>query len=275
MADTWDMSFLVDQSTQIQEARGNLGRHFGMLQQVLIGKHLVNFVHPDDRLGFLRMMSRLSQRNRTNQVSFRFRTPLSGERRVALLARPGSGPMAWWLMISENSADQLPLISEVEVGDAFTSEDEFSVLAQGAVGDGKRELDISVFRAAILEADQPRGGLSEAKSAALDKKIGETLQESATGGLVARPEPGHFTLMHDREIPAQHLANQINATAAEAGVSADDLGLTHNTQPMPVDADAKAMRQLMRDMRHTLKIRASSQRKASLFDHLKSLVGRG
>ena len=40
MADTWDMSFLVDQATQIQEARGNLSRHFGMLQQVLIGVSL-------------------------------------------------------------------------------------------------------------------------------------------------------------------------------------------------------------------------------------------
>src|SRR5689334_14714501 len=132
MSDSWDMSFLVDQTTQIQEARGKLAPHFGMLQQVLIGKHLINFIGADDRLAFLRMMGRLSQRSWNETVACRLRTPLSGEKRVALQARPGPGPMAWWLMMGETGAEALPLIGEVETGEAMASAQEFGAVAAAA-----------------------------------------------------------------------------------------------------------------------------------------------
>ncbi len=61
----------------------------------------MNFIGAEDRLAFLRMMGRLSQRSWQDTVALRFRTPLSGEKRVAIQARPGPGPMAWWLMLSE------------------------------------------------------------------------------------------------------------------------------------------------------------------------------
>ena len=272
MADTWDMSFLVDQTTQIQEARGNLARHFGMLQQVLIGKHLVNFVGAEDRLGFLRMMGRLSQRNWSEQVSFRFRTPLSGERRVALQARPGSGPMAWWLMVSENEAEGLPLIADVEFGDSLTSEDEFGVLALGAAAEEKKKLDVSVFRAAALTGDQARPMLSPAKSAELEQKIGATLKENAVAGLVARPEPGQFALMHGQDVSSQHIAEKITATANAAGVPAEALGLSHKTEPLPADASAQSVQALIRSMRQTLQAREAARR-SSFFGQLKRIVG--
>jgi hypothetical protein len=275
MADTWDMSFLVDQATQIQEARGNLSRHFGMLQQVLIGKHLVNFIADDDRLHVMRMMGRLSQRNWNEVVSVTLRTPMSGEAKLALQARPGSGPMAWWLLLSENGADQAKPIAEVSDGEALATEDEFAVVASAAAAGAGRPLDLSVFRAHVLTVSPSGAGLSAAKHAELDQKIGETLLDSAAGGVVSRPEPGHYTLMHEKDVQAQTLAGKITETAAEAGVSADKLGLSHKTVPAPADADAAAMRDLMRNMRDNLSDRAERKSGGGFLDKVKSLVGIG
>lgn len=260
MADTWDMSFLVDQATQIQEARGNLSKHFGMLQQVLIGKHLVNFVSAEDRLAFLRMMGRLSQRNWTDTVALRFRTPLSGERRVALQARPGAGPMAWWLMFSENGAEAMPLISEVNLGDPMASEQEFGAVAAAAAGDTPGRLDLSVFRAAAL-ADP--GKLSEAKHAELDQKIGETLRESATGGIVTQPARGEYALVHDKATPAQTIAERLGVTADAVGVAATELGLAHDSEPVPEEGGAQEVRELIHNLRLDLAGRATGLKRSN------------
>jgi hypothetical protein len=272
MADTWDMSFLVDQATQIQEARGNLARHFGMLQQVLIGKHLVNFVGDDDRLHLMRMMGRLSQRNWNEVVSVTFRTPMSGERKVALQARPGSGPMAWWLLFSETGADSVKPIAEMSDGDALATEDEFSTVASAAAASAGQPLDLSVFRAHALTVSPMGAGLSAAKHAELDQKIGETLLDSAAGGVVSRPEPGHYALMHDQTVPAQEIAGKLTETAGEAGVPAATLGLSHKTMPLPPDADAAAMRDLMRNMRQNLSGR-DEPAKTGFMAKMKNLVG--
>ena len=272
MADTWDMSFLVDHATQIQEARGNLARHFGMLQQVLIGKHLVNFVGDDDRLDFMRMMGRLSQRNWNEVVSITFRTPLSGERRVALQARPGSGPTAWWLLLSENGAETAKPIAQVSDGDDLATEDEFTTVASAAAAGAGKPLDLSVFRAHALTVSPIGAGLSAEKHAELDQKIGETLIDQAAGGVVSRPEPGHYAVMHDQDVPAQEIAGKITETAAEVGVPADKLGLTHKTEPLAPDTDAEAVRDLMRNMRQNLSGR-EPERKGGFMAKMKGLVG--
>jgi len=262
MADTWDMSFLVDQTTQIQEARGNLSRHFGMLQQVLIGKHLVNFIGPDDRLAFLRMMGRLSQRSWNETVACRLRTPLTGEKRVALQARPGPGPMAWWLMVSERDAETVPLITDAENGGTIVSAEEFGAVAAAASGDAPGRLDLSVFRAAVLADHEPGTKLPESKHAELDQKIGETLRETATGGIVAQPSRGEYALVHDKELPAEHIAERITITADAIGVSKQALGLAHNSEPMPEDTGAKEVRDLIHNLRLDLAGRATGAKRS-------------
>jgi hypothetical protein len=257
MADTWDMSFLIDDATQIQEARGNLARHFGVLTQVLIGKHLVNFVGAEDRLAFLRMMGRLSQRRWNATVAFRLRTPLSGELRVGLQARPGPGPMAWWLMVGEVGADQLPLIGEVETGEAMASEDEFGAVAAAAAGDTPGTLDLSVFRAAVLADNAPGAGLTESEHAELDQKIGETLRESATGGVVTQPSRGEYAVVHGTDVPAEQIAERITVTADAAGVSERDLGLSHHSETLPEDVQAKEVRDMIHNLRLDLAGRAA------------------
>ena len=258
MADSWDMSFLVDQATQIREARGNLAKHFGMLQQVMIGKHLVNFVGAEDRLAFLRMMGRLSQRNWTETVALRFRTPLSGELRVALQARPGSGPMAWWIMLGEQGAQQLPLISEVGGGETMANEEEFGAVAAAASGDAPGKLDLSVFRAAVLA--NKGTALSEAKHAELDQKIGETLRETATGGIVTQPSPGEYALVHDKDVPAERIAERLTVTADAVGVSKEELGLSHDSETLP--EDGKDVREMIHNLRLDLAGRATGLKRS-------------
>ncbi|HVT54328.1 MAG TPA: PAS domain-containing protein [Dongiaceae bacterium] len=263
MADSWDMSFLVDQATQIQEARGNLGRHFGVLQQVLIGKHLVNFIGAEDRLAFLRMMGRLSQRSWNERVACRLRTPLSGEKRVALQARPGPGPMAWWLMMSESGAEALPLIAEVGDGEAMASEQEFgAVAAAAAAGDAPNGLDLSVFRASVLADHTPGAKLSHAAHAELDQKIGATLRETAAGGIVTQPARGEYALVHGRELPAEHIAERITVTADAVGVSKQDLGLSHDSHPLPPEAQSDEVREMIHNLRLDLAGRATGMKRS-------------
>jgi hypothetical protein len=273
MADTWDMSFLVNPDTQIQETRGNLARHFGMLQQVLIGKHLVNFIGDDDRLPFMRMMGRLSQRNWNEIVTVSFRTPVSGERKLALQARPGSGPMAWWLLLSENGVEGVKPIAEVSEGDDLATEDEFAVMASAAAAGAGKPLDLSVFRAEVLSSVLATG-LGATKCAELDQQIGETLQDSATGGVVSRPEPGHYALIHEKDVAADHLAGKITERAVSAGISPATLGLSHKTVALAPETDATAMRDLMRNMRQNLGDRTEPQ-KSGFMSKVKSLVGMG
>jgi len=289
MAESWDMSFLVDETTQIQEARGNLSRHFGMLQQVLIGKHLVNFIGADDRLAFLRMMGRLSQRSWNETVACRLHTPLSGEKRVALQARPGPGPMAWWLMVSESGAEALPLIAEAENGATMASEEEFGAIAAAAAGDAPNGLDLSVFRASALADHAPGAKLPESKHAELDQKIGATLRETATGGIVTQPARGEYALVHGRELPAEQIAERITVTAGAVGVSKQELGLSHDSEPVPEDTGAKEVRELIHNLRLDLAGRATGvarsgdgyrasgdggERKPSLLASLRGLIGR-
>jgi hypothetical protein len=251
------MSFLVDETTQIQEARGNLVRHFGMLTQILIGKHLVNFVGAEDRLAFLRMMGRLSQRSWNTTVAFRLHTPLSGELRVGLQARPGPGPMAWWLMVGEAGADQLPLISQVDNGAAMASEAEFGAVAAAASGHAPGTLDLSVFRAAVLADNAPGAKLSESKHAELEQKIGETLRETATGGIVTQPSPGEYALVHGADLPAEQIAERITVTAVAAGVAKQDLGLSHDSETLAEDMRAEEVRELIHNLRLDLAGRAA------------------
>ncbi len=91
-----------------------------------------------DRLPFMRMMGRLSQRSWNELVTIGFKTPMSGELKVALQARPGSGPMAWWLLLSETTTDGLKTIAEASEGDALASEDEFAVVAAAAAAGGRQ-----------------------------------------------------------------------------------------------------------------------------------------
>lgn len=257
MAETWDMSFLVNQATQIQEARGNLGRHFGMLQQVLIGRPLVNFVDAEDRLAFLRMMGKLSQRNSTEKVAVRLRTPMGGDKKVALQARPGSGPMAWWLMISEAGAEALPPIGDIEAGDPMASEEEFgalvaSTVAAGGAGAVPTGHDLSVFRTGALADRTDADIVSAAKASELEYRIGVTLRENATGGIVSNPERGHYTLVHDKQITPEEIAERITVAAVEVGVPAQALGLSHDTEAVPEDAGSKEIRELIHAMRKDL-----------------------
>jgi hypothetical protein len=275
MTETWDMSFLIDQGTQIQEARGNLGRHFGMLQQVLVGKHLVNYVGAGDRLAFLRMMGRLSQRASAETVSIWLNTPLSGEHKLAMQARPGPSPTSWWLLFSDSGAENLPAIEDVVDLETMPSEAEFGALALGAAGAAPNSLDLSVFRSALLADNQPSQPLSAAQSSELDQRIGKTLRESATGGIVTQSAPGEYALVHDKQLHADTIAGRIVVAADQAGVSAETLGLSHQTEALPEDVEAKQVRDLIRNMRHDLAERGGPKRgKSSLLDTLKSLVGR-
>jgi hypothetical protein len=147
-------------------------------------------------------------------------------------------------------------------------------------------LDLSVFRAALLADNQSSAGLSEAKSAELDNRIGATLRESASGGIVTQPAPGEYAMVHDNQVPAQQIADRIAGAADSVGVSAETLGLTHQTEPLPEDTEARQVRDLIRNMRQELvergqpkrgraaKARGAGNQKPSLIDTLKSLVGR-
>jgi hypothetical protein len=221
----------------------------------------------------MRMMGRLSQRNWNEVVAVTLRTPMSGEAKLALQARPGSGPMAWWLLLSETGAENARPIAEVSEGDALATEDEFAVVASASAAGAGRPLDLSVFRAHALTISPSGAGLSAAKHAELDQKIGETLIDNAAGGVVSRPEPGHYALVHEKDVLAEDIADKITGGVAGVGIPAEKLGLSHQTVPVPADADAAAMRDLMRNMRSNLSGRTERKASGGFMSRVKSLVG--
>ncbi len=138
--------------------------------------------------------------------------------------------------LRDRGLETLPLISELETGDALASEQEFGAVAAAAAGDTPGRLDLSVFRAAVLADHGPGAKLSESKHAELDQKIGETLRETATGGIVTQPARGEYALVHGKDVPAVSIAERITVTADAVGVPALELGLAHDSEPVPKTA---------------------------------------
>lgn len=254
MAETWDMSFLIDQTTRIHEARGNFGKYIGKPMRGLVGDHLVNFVAQEDRLLFLRFMARLLLQSGTNTATARIHTPIIGEKVFELDARTGSRPKSWWLMLSSSNVRGYAPLSSMVSSDPVASGDEFGQLARSAARQAGKQLDVTLFQSKAV-SERSFGKLTKERRDALDKKIGEVLLESTITGVVTKPELGQYAVIHGADELPQAISDKILAAASEMDVSEQELGLSRTTEKLTADVEVEDVARMIRDMRKKIAAR--------------------
>ena len=248
MAETWDMSFLIDQATRIHEARGNFGKYIGKPMRGLVGDHLVNFVAQEDRLLFLRFMARLLLQSGTNTATARIHTPIIGEKIFELDARNGSRPKTWWLMLSSSNARGYAPLASLVSSDPVASGDEFGHLARSAARQAGKRLDVTLFQSNAV-SERSFGKMTKERREALDKKIGEVLLSATSTGVVTKPELGQYAVIHGTDERPQDLSDKIVAAASEMDVTEQELGLTRTTENLTADVEVEDVARMIRDMR--------------------------
>lgn len=257
MADTWDLSFLIDQATRIHEARGNFGKYIGRPMRGLVGDHLVNFVAREDRLLFLRFMARLLLQTGTNTATARLHTPVIGEKIFELDARNGSRPKTWWLMLSSSNARGYAPLSSLVSSDPLANGDEFGHLARSAARQGGKQLDVTLFQSKAV-SERSFGRLTKERREELDKKIGEVLLSATSTGMVTKPDLGQYAVMHGADERPQDISNKIVAAASAMDISEQELGLSRTTETLPADVEVEDVARMIRDMREKINARENA-----------------
>ena len=256
MANTWDMSFLVDQATKIHEARGNFGQHLGRPLRGLVGEHLINFVAQEDRLLFLRFMAKLLLQSGVTTATARIHTPIIGEKIFELDARNGNRAKTWWMMLSAtNSRGFAPLSSVVDT-DPLASGDEFGLLARNAAKQGAGKLGMTLFQSRAV-AERSFGKMTKERRDALDKRIGEVLIEATDTGIVTKPDVGQYAMLHGANISPQQISERIVQAANELEITETELGLTRTTEALAENVEAEDVGRMIRSMREKLVQRAT------------------
>jgi len=262
MAETWDMSFLIDQATRIHEARGNFGKYIGKPMRGLVGDHLVNFVAQEDRLLFLRFMARLLLQSGTNTATARIHTPIIGEKIFELDARNGSRPKTWWLMLSSSNARGYAPLASLVSSDPLASGDEFGQLARSAARQAGKRLDVTLFQSNAV-SERSFGKMTKERREALDKKIGEVLLTATSTGVVTKPELGQYAVIHGTDERPQDLSDKIVAAASEMDVTEQELGLTRTTETLTADVEVEDVARMIRDMRVKIAARETASGEAA------------
>lgn len=257
MADSWDMSFLIDQATRIHEARGNFGKYIGKPMRGLVGDHLVNFVAQEDRLLFLRFMARLLLQSGANTATARIQTPIIGEKIFELDARNGSRPKTWWMMLSSSNARGYAPLASLVSSDPLASGDEFGHLARSAARQAGKQLDVTLFQSKAV-SERSFGRLTKERREELDKKIGEVLLNSTSTGVVTKPDLGQYAVIHGADERPQDISDKIIAAASEMDISEQDLGLSRTTEKLTADVEAEDVARMIRGMREKIATRADA-----------------
>ncbi len=251
MADSWDMSFLVDQATTIHEARGNFGQHLGTPLRGLVGEHLINFVAQEDRLLFLRFMAKLLLQSGTTTATARIHTPIIGEKVFELDARNGSRAKTWWMMLSATNARGYAPLAHVVDSDPLASGDEFSQLATSAARKAGGQLDMTLFQSKAV-AGRNAAGMTEERRAELDQKIGEVLMDATDTGIVTKPEAGQYAVLHGAAVSPRQISERIVAAASEMAISEQELGLSETTEKLEETIASEDVARIVSNMRERL-----------------------
>lgn len=249
-ADKWEFSLLIDRASSILEARGLFQSHLGMQDRQLVGRPLLNYLDDVERLPFLRYMARLMVRGDADAVSATFRTPGIGIKRFTIMSKKNGNAQSWWIMFSPLPKGGAQALTDDT--QRFATADEFAAVV--AANDPKdAPLDITVFRARALGTDGSTQ-FTPAERQALDDKLGEALLDHAHHGIVARPESGEYALLHSREDSAAAIEKTLAKVAKDNNITAEDLGLVHETREFSSSAANDLIREMRQKVRSTAPI---------------------
>jgi hypothetical protein len=212
MAETWDLSLLIDTSTKIFDARGMTGHHLGLEARHLPDHFFIEYVDPDNRGPFRRRLVKMVAR-KLEIVRVRVLTRSEGSQELAASLR-----------------DETPALAALE-RTGLAEGDEFMVLVESAARQLNGEIDLMQVKADIL-SDQSASKASAEVRRKLETEFNEIVTENAYDNIATQPQPGEYLLLKDRAKPAAEVMDQLSAAAQRMSIPPAELGLAAKTVAM-------------------------------------------
>ena len=229
MAETWDLSLLIDTSTKIFDARGMTGHHLGVEARHLPDHFFIEYVDPDNRGPFRRRLVKMMAR-KLEMVRVRVMTRNEGSQEFFASLRDTPTEGQWWLMLAAGLRDETPALAALE-RTGLADGDEFMVMVESAARQLNGEVDLMQVKADIL-SDQSTSKTSAEVRKKLESEFNEIVAENAYDNIATQPQPGEYLLLKDRAKPAAEVMDQLSAAAERLSIPAADLGLAGRTMAM-------------------------------------------
>lgn len=250
MAETWDLSLLIDTATRIHDARGMTGQHLGLEVGLLPGRQFMDFVDPANRAAFRRRLVKM-QAGKLDIGRVRLMTAIEGSQEFFAALRASRIDQQWWLMLAASLPDETPALAALE-RTGLADGDEFMMLVESAARQLNGEIDLMHVRAALLarEGDAPA---SPEMRERLESEFDDIVAENAYDNIATRPQAGEYLMLKDRATPATDVLEKLGAAAERMSIPPSDLGLGMKTAPLEslAGADSQArLGALVYDLRH-------------------------
>jgi hypothetical protein len=249
MAETWDLSLLIDTATKIYDARGMTGQHLGLEARFLPERLFMDFVEPANRGAFHRRLIKMQARE-LDMVRVRVLTASEGSQEFFAALRESKVERQWWLMLTASLREETPALAALE-RTGLAEGDEFMMLVESAARQLNGEVDLMQVRAELL-TEQGAAKASPEVRERLASEFDDIVAGHAYDSVATRPQPGEYLMLKDRAKPAAQILGDLGAAAERLSVPAKDLGLDAKTVAMESlgdfsQADIEAM---VYDLRH-------------------------
>jgi hypothetical protein len=229
MAETWDLSLLIDTATKIFDARGMTGHHLGVEARYLPDQFFIEYVEPDNRGPFRRRLIKMAAR-KLEIVRVRVLTRNEGSQEFFAVLRDGPVGGRWWLMLAASLRDETPALAALE-RTGLAEGDEFMMLIESAARQLNGEVDLMQVKADIL-SDQSARKTSPDVRKKLESEFNEIVAENAYDSIATQPQPGEYLLLKDRAKPAADVMDQLSAAAERMSIPPAELGLAAKTMAL-------------------------------------------
>jgi hypothetical protein len=252
MAETWDLSLLIDTSTKIFDARGMTGHHLGLEARHLPDHFFIEYVDPDNRGPFRRRLVKMVAR-KLEIVRVRVLTRSEGSQEFFATLRDAPAEGKWWLMLAASLRDETPALAALE-RTGLAEGDEFMMLVESAARQLNGEVDLMQVKADIL-SDQSASKASAEVRKKLETEFNEIVAENAYDNIATQPQSGEYLLLKDRAKPAAEVMDQLSAAAQRMSIPPAELGLAAKTVAMEsLDGDFSQanINGVVYDLRHDL-----------------------
>ena len=224
MAETWDLSLLIDPSTRIYDARGMTGQHLGLEARHLPDQLFIDFVDPANRAAFRRRLIKM-EAGKLDIVRVRVLTGSEGSQEFFAALRSSTTTGQWWLMLAASLRDETPALAALE-RTGLAEGDEFMMLVERAARQLGGEVDLMQVRAELLTDE----GAAASKTAPdvrarLEAEFNEIVAENAYDNIATRSQPGEYLMLKERAKPAAEVLDKLGAAAKRMSILPADLGL--------------------------------------------------
>ena len=231
MAETWDLSLLIDTSTKIHDARGMTGQHLGLEARRLPDHHFIEFVEEANRAAFRRRLVKMVAR-KLDIVRVRVLTASEGAQEFFAALRTSPTEGQWWLMLAASLRDETAPLAALE-RTGIADGDEFMMLVESAARQLNGQVDLMQVRAELLTE---QGAAASKTPAEVREKLAnefkEIVVEHAYDNIATNPQPGEYLMLKDRSKPAAEVLDKLGAAAERMDIPVADLGLKAKTVPM-------------------------------------------